>query len=229
MSKVQNETALDYNSCPRSGVEIANFSNDCEISQISIYQSQNIQRVSNCIHNSSSHATLDLDKGGSASSSGVDQRKEDPSSLSEGNRELGNPFLSFSDDQENQGISSSPAIHDQRRKKLCTRQWMKSPKCSVWGGNIKEVGTSKTACETMKETMMKIEMEVKTNINKKDSMIGEKGRYNAGAQVAPNSNNGSQDSNAELTQSQAVWESESLQGIAQLYLGSCVWRRSVFG
>jgi hypothetical protein len=63
-------------------------------------------------------------------------------------------------------------------------------------------------------------MEVKTNISKKDSMIGEKGRYNAGAQVASNSNNGSQDSNAELTQSQAVWESESLQGIAQLYLGS---------
>ena len=160
------------------------------------------------------HVTTDLNKVESPSSSSRDdQRKEDRSSVFGGKRKEGD-------------IPSSSSIHDQRGKKQCTSQWMKSPKCCVWDEGFTEIRTSNTECGTMKETMMKIE-EVKNNISERDSSQ-ENGMYNDGAWVASTANYEQQISNAKLTQSQAVWESDSLQDIARVYLGN-LCPKSSFG
>ena len=85
---------------------------------------------------------------------------------------------------------------------------------------MNETSTSKTDGETMKETRIKSNTEeVKTNTNKKNSLEEIERGDNEASGTASTASCGLQINYATLTQSQAVWESESLQGIAQVYLG----------
>ena len=205
-------------------------------SPISTCSSKVIQGVPNHIHNSCNHVPFEFNKKENPSSSCRDRRKgrnlsslsrddqrkrRNPSSPSGGNkRKEENPFLLSRDDKKEQGYPFSSSRDDQRRKKLCTSQWRKSPKCRVWGETMKETRTSKTDGETMKETRIKSKMEeVKTNTNKKISLEETERDDNETSGTALTASCGLQINYAKLTQSQAVWESESLQDIAQVYLG----------
>lgn len=108
--------------------------------------------------------------------------------------------------------------HDRRRKVPCKR-YVKSPKCSAWGESLKERNMlSREECVKTMEDTIKEDFCFKRKC--KDPALQQRDGRTKCDVASTRTDTAVFECHSKLTMSQVVWESECLQDIAQVYLGS---------